>query len=91
VLEMSTDITEVKALQNQFKVSQERYHRLFEDVPCYISIQDRDMRITDCNGSSGAISARLRQEMLRDLQAPQRGMFPLHGAGYFSGWANSRA
>jgi PAS domain S-box-containing protein len=49
VLEMSTDITEVKALQNQFKVSQERYHRLFEDVPCYISIQDRDMRITDCN------------------------------------------
>jgi PAS domain S-box-containing protein len=49
VLEMSTDITEVKALQNQYRVSQERYHALFEDVPCYISIQNQDMRITDCN------------------------------------------
>ncbi len=49
VLEMATDITEIKALQNQLRVSQERYRSLFEDVPCYISIQDRDLRIVDCN------------------------------------------
>ncbi|MFC1728935.1 PAS domain-containing protein [candidate division KSB1 bacterium] len=49
VMEMSTDITDIKKIQNKFKESQERYRMLFEEVPCYISIQDRDLRIVDAN------------------------------------------
>jgi PAS domain S-box-containing protein len=49
VVEMSTDITEIKRLQKQYKESQARYHQLFEEVPCFISIQDKSLRITDAN------------------------------------------
>jgi len=49
VMEMSTDITDIKRLQNQLRESQTRYHTLFEEVPCYISIQDRDLNIVDAN------------------------------------------
>ena len=49
VMEMSTDITEIKALQNQLRESQDRYRLLFGEVPCFISIQDRDLRIVDAN------------------------------------------
>lgn len=49
VMEMSTDITEVKLLQNQLKESQKKYQLLFEDVPCYISIQDREFNIVEAN------------------------------------------
>ncbi len=49
VMEMSTDITNVKRLQSQFRDSQKRYHKLFDEVPCYISIQDPDLNIVDVN------------------------------------------
>jgi PAS domain S-box-containing protein len=49
VMEMSTDITEVKNLQNQLKESQKKYQLLFEEVPCYISIQDKDFNIVEAN------------------------------------------
>lgn len=49
VMEMSTDITELKMLQGQIRESQERYRMLFEEVPCYISIQDRDLNIIEAN------------------------------------------
>lgn len=49
VMEMSTDITDIKLLQSQFRESQERYRMLFEEVPCYISIQDKDLRIVETN------------------------------------------
>ncbi|MEW6442613.1 MAG: ATP-binding protein [bacterium] len=49
VMEMSTDITEVKYLQRKLKESQERLAYLFEEVPCYISVQDRDFRIVRAN------------------------------------------
>jgi PAS domain S-box-containing protein len=48
-MEMSTDVTEIKLLQNQLKESQERYHLLFEEVPCFISIQDRDLNMVEAN------------------------------------------
>lgn len=49
VMEMSTNITEIKMLQKQVKTSQERYRLLFEEVPCFISIQDRNLRIVEAN------------------------------------------
>ncbi|HUU00056.1 MAG TPA: PAS domain-containing sensor histidine kinase [Myxococcota bacterium] len=49
VMEMSTDITEMKSLQRQMRESQERYRMLFEEVPCYISIQDRELNIIEAN------------------------------------------
>jgi PAS domain S-box-containing protein len=49
VLKMATDITEIKLLQNQLRESRERYRHLFEEVPCYITIQDRDLRIVEAN------------------------------------------
>ena len=49
VMEMSTDVTELKALQDLFKESRARYRQLFEEVPCYISIQDRDLRVLEAN------------------------------------------
>jgi len=49
VIEMSTDVTQIKQLQKQLKDSQHRYHQLFEDIPCYISIQDRELNVVDAN------------------------------------------
>jgi PAS domain S-box-containing protein len=49
VMEMSTDITENKILENQLRESQAKYHLLFEEVPCFISIQDKDLRIVEAN------------------------------------------
>ena len=49
VMEVSTDITEIKLLQKQLRESQERYRQLFEEVPCYISIQDENLRMIDAN------------------------------------------
>lgn len=49
VMKMETDISEIKLLQNQLRDSRERYRKLFEEVPCYISIQDANLRIVDAN------------------------------------------
>jgi len=49
VMEMSTNITEIKKLQEQLEAGHKEYQELFERVPCYISIQDRDLRIIKCN------------------------------------------
>ncbi|MFH1701786.1 MAG: PAS domain-containing sensor histidine kinase [Candidatus Zixiibacteriota bacterium] len=49
VMEMSTNITDIKMLHKQLKNSQEKYRLLFEEVPCFISIQDRNLRIVEAN------------------------------------------
>ncbi|MCP4200172.1 MAG: PAS domain-containing sensor histidine kinase [Proteobacteria bacterium] len=49
VMEMSTDITDVMHRSSQFQMGQQRYRQIFEEVPCYISIQDRDFNIVDVN------------------------------------------
>lgn len=49
VMKMGTDISELKILQDQLRNSRERYRKLFEEVPCYISIQNSDLRIVDAN------------------------------------------
>jgi len=49
VMEMATDITEIKTLQDELREAQTKYQQLFEGVPCFISIQDRDLKIIDVN------------------------------------------
>jgi len=49
VIEMSTDITQLKDLQTDLRTSRQKYRQLFEEVPCFISIQDEDLNITDAN------------------------------------------
>ena len=49
VLEMSTDVTDMSRLEQQLRDSQERYRLLFEEVPCFISSQDRELRIVEAN------------------------------------------
>ena len=49
VMEMHTEIGEVKRLQNALQRSQERLAQLFEEVPCYISVQGRDLVIQHAN------------------------------------------
>ena len=49
VMEMSADITSIKHFQRRLRESRQRYRTLFEEVPCYISIQDQDLRIIEAN------------------------------------------
>ncbi len=51
VVEISADITPVKRLEAKLRESRERFRLLFEEVPCYISVQDRELRIVQTNRS----------------------------------------
>ena len=49
VIELSVDITEVGRLQEELRSTREKYHRLFDSVPCYIEVVDRDHTIAEAN------------------------------------------
>jgi PAS domain S-box-containing protein len=49
VMEMHTDIREVKRLQSELQRSQERLAQLFEEVPCFITVQGPDRVIQNAN------------------------------------------
>jgi PAS domain S-box-containing protein len=49
VVEISADMTEVKRLREELHRTQQRYQQLFDEVPCYISVQDRQFRLTAAN------------------------------------------
>jgi PAS domain S-box-containing protein len=49
VMEMHTDIGEVKRLQTLLQRSQERLAQLFEEVPCFITVQGPDRIIQHAN------------------------------------------
>lgn len=49
VLEISGDITEIRRLQEALQATRQKYQKLFDEVPCYISVQDRDFRLTATN------------------------------------------
>jgi PAS domain S-box-containing protein len=51
VVEISADIAPVKRLEAKLRESRERFRLLFEEVPCYISVQDRDLNIVQTNRS----------------------------------------
>ncbi len=49
VVEISVDITEVRRLRQELLQTQRRYQQLFDEVPCYISVQDRKFRLKATN------------------------------------------
>lgn len=49
VLEISADIDEVRRLREELEATQQNYQQLFDEVPCYITVQDRDFRLTAVN------------------------------------------
>ena len=49
VLEISSDITEVKSIQKKLHNTQRQLQQLFDEVPCYITMQDKDLKITSTN------------------------------------------
>lgn len=49
VMEMFTDITVQKELEHRLHDSLSRFHNLFDTVPCFISVQDRELTIIDAN------------------------------------------
>jgi signal transduction histidine kinase/HAMP domain-containing protein len=49
VLEMSLDVTELKHLQEELDKGQREYKRLFENVPCYLTVVDREFNVIRAN------------------------------------------
>jgi PAS domain S-box-containing protein len=49
VIEISADSSEVTRLQEELRTSRQRYQQLFDEVPCYITVQDSSYRITAAN------------------------------------------
>jgi PAS domain S-box-containing protein len=49
VMEMHTDLTEMKRLETLLEHSQKRLAQLFEDVPCYITVQGPDLVVRHAN------------------------------------------
>ena len=49
VLEIAADISEVNRLQEELRTTQQRYQQLFDEVPCYISVQDKDLKLKATN------------------------------------------
>ncbi len=49
VVEIAADIAEVKRLKEELLHTQQRYQQLFDEVPCYISVQDNQFRLAAAN------------------------------------------
>ena len=49
VLEQSTDVSDLVRLQVLLRESQQKYRLLFDEAPCFVSIQDSELRITEAN------------------------------------------
>ena len=49
VVEIGADIGEVRRLQERLQATQQRYQQLFDEAPCYITVQDPDLTIHAAN------------------------------------------
>ncbi|MEF2146606.1 MAG: response regulator [Desulfovibrionaceae bacterium] len=49
VLEISVDVQEVNRLQEELRQSRERFRHLFDAVPCYITVQDKNFQLLETN------------------------------------------
>ncbi|MCJ2164804.1 MULTISPECIES: response regulator [unclassified Pseudodesulfovibrio] len=49
VLDISVDMSELKRLQDELLTTQYKYQRLFDEAPCYITVQNPDLTIAEAN------------------------------------------
>jgi PAS domain S-box-containing protein len=49
VVEISSDVSKVKRIQKKLYETQKQLYQFFDAVPCYISIQDRDLKLINVN------------------------------------------
>ena len=49
VLELAADMTKVQNMQEELRITRHRYQQLFEESPCYISVQNKDLEIIESN------------------------------------------
>ncbi len=49
VLEIAVDVSQVEEQQQKLLSVQRQYRELFDESPCCITVQDRDMRVVDAN------------------------------------------
>lgn len=49
VLEMLVEASEVQRLQDELHTTRQRYQQLFDEAPCFITVQDRHLRIQAAN------------------------------------------
>ncbi len=49
VLEISADISEVEGLQEELRTTQKKHQQLFDEVPCYITVQTPTFQIAASN------------------------------------------
>ena len=49
VLEISADMSEIKRLQEKLRTTEQRYQQLFDEAPCYITVQDRSLKLQAVN------------------------------------------
>jgi PAS domain S-box-containing protein len=49
VMKLAADISEVKRLQKKLYQAQHRLRQFFDEVPCYVSVQDRDLNLVATN------------------------------------------
>jgi PAS domain S-box-containing protein len=49
VVRVSADISEMKRLQKKLHRTQQRSRQFFDEAPCYVSVQDRELNITAAN------------------------------------------
>ena len=49
VVEIAADVAEIQRLQDELRTTRHRYEQLFNEAPCYITVQDRSLRIIQAN------------------------------------------
>jgi len=75
VMEMSIDITELKALEEEIRRSEKKYREIFNNIPNPVFVLDRELRIIDCNDMVSSVYGYEKEEILheyfRDLFEPE--------------------
>jgi len=49
VVEIAADVAEIRRLQEELRTTQQRYEQLFNEAPCYITVQDTELKVTAAN------------------------------------------